>query len=336
MAAVSAVLMGAVGWTGPARASGGLAAERAAPAHGPDAAAKPEVLPAGHSWTVTLITGDVVGVRTVRGRPPLVTVTPGPGHRGGIFTKFVDSQGDIEVLPASVMPLIGRVLDPALFNVTTLIQHGDDDAHRSSLPLIIEGHPGGLSALPSLVRGLTLSSIGAVGAAEPRRTATKIGGALAAMARAVARSGRVTPGATGGIGYIWLDRTIRATSALPIRSLAALSTAGGSGGSSPRVSTAVLDHNLVQIGAPAAWKAGDTGAGVKVAVLDTGVDGVSGPARPDRGRTQLHQQQAQRGQRQDRPRHVRRLADRRDRAGGSRRPPGSRLRLQAPDRQGSQ
>ena len=33
-----------------------------------------------------------------------------------------------------------------------------------------------------------------------------------------------------------------------------------------------LDHNLDQIGAPAAWKAAATGKGVKVAVLDTGVD----------------------------------------------------------------
>ncbi len=222
--------------------------------------AAPDSLPAGHSWTVTLITGDVVGVTTVRGRPPMVTVTPGPGHRGAIFTKFVDSQGDIEVLPASVAPLIGRVLDPALFNVTTLIQNGDDNAHRSSLPLIIEGHPDGLSALPSIVRGPSLTSIGAVGAAEPRRAAAKVGRALAAMARTVARSGRVTPRATGGIGYVWLDRTIRATGAMPFRSLAQLSKA-------------VLDHNLVQIGAPVAWKAGDTGAGVKVAVLDTGVDG---------------------------------------------------------------
>jgi hypothetical protein len=47
---------------------------------------------------------------------------------------------------------------------------------------------------------------------------------------------------------------------------------------SPRVladiasNRAVLDHNLVQIDAPVAWRAGDTGAGVKVAVLDTGVD----------------------------------------------------------------
>lgn len=35
---------------------------------------------------------------------------------------------------------------------------------------------------------------------------------------------------------------------------------------------AVLDHSVPQIGAPAAWAAGYTGAGVKVAVIDTGVD----------------------------------------------------------------
>ena len=248
-----------------------LTAGHAAPAAGQRSPAEPELLPAGHAWTVTLITGDVVAVRTVRDRPPLVTVTPGPGHKGMIFTKLVDSRGDIEVLPASVMPLIGRVLDPSLFNVTTLIQNGDDDAHRSSLPLIVQGRPDGLSALPSLVRGPALTSIGAVGAAEPRRAAAKVGEALAAMSRSVVRSAgsrktrtvagfrQNSRGATGGIGYIWLDRTVRATSGTAIRSLVQLSSA-------------VLDHNLVQIGAPVAWKAGDTGVGVKVAVLDTGVD----------------------------------------------------------------
>ncbi|MBB4904963.1 S8 family serine peptidase [Actinophytocola algeriensis] len=35
---------------------------------------------------------------------------------------------------------------------------------------------------------------------------------------------------------------------------------------------ATLDHSVPQIGAPAAWEAGFTGAGVTVAVLDTGVD----------------------------------------------------------------
>lgn len=258
---VIAVLMTAAAGAGLAHASGSHAASPArfwARQRGP---AGPGLLPAGRSWTVTLITGDVVRVRTVQGRPPLVAISPGPGRRQVIFTKFVDSRDDIQVLPMDVAPLIGRVLDPALFNVTTLIQNGDDNAHRSALPLIIQGHPAGLAALPSLARGFALSSIGAVAATEPRPSAVKVGGALAAMARSVTRAGRVSPQVTGGIGYIWLDRTIRVTGAVSPRVLAAIAAHG-----------AVLDHNLVQIGAPVAWRAGDTGTGVRVAVLDTGVD----------------------------------------------------------------
>jgi subtilisin family serine protease len=40
-----------------------------------------------------------------------------------------------------------------------------------------------------------------------------------------------------------------------------------------RVTAAELDDNLTRIGAPQAWDAGLTGAGVDVAVLDTGIDG---------------------------------------------------------------
>ncbi len=142
-------------------------------------------------------------------------------------------------------------------NVTTLIKNGDDDARRSFLPLIIQGRPSGLAALPALVRGFDLSSIGAVAAAEPRRAAVKVGRALAAMARSVARAGQIRPHATGGIGYVWPDRTIRVTGAVPARVLADI-----------EAHRSVLDHNLVQIGAPVAWRTGDTGAGAKVAVLD--------------------------------------------------------------------
>ena len=178
-----------------------------------------------------------------------------------IFTRFVDSRDRIEVIPGDVAPLVGHVLDPALFNVTTLIQDGDDDAHRSSLPLIVKGRPSGPAALPWLARGVDLSSIGAVAASEPRKAAARVGRALAAMASAVTRAGQISPQATGGIGYVWLDRAIRITDAVPARVLADIVA-----------HRAVLDHNLVQIGAPVAWRAGDTGAGVKVAVLDTGVD----------------------------------------------------------------
>ena len=56
---------------------------------------------------------------------------------------------------------------------------------------------------------------------------------------------RRTGGTLAEVRRIWLDRRFRATA---------------------------LDPNLTQIGAPAAWSAGLTGEGVKVAVLDTGID----------------------------------------------------------------
>src|SRR5260370_25398227 len=228
------------------------------------------LLPAGHSWTVTLVTGDVVQVRTVAGRPPLVTVSPGAGRRGRVaFSKFVDSRGDIEVIPLDVAPLIGRVLDPALFNVTTLILNGDDDAHRAFLPLIVQGRPTGTAALPMLVRGVALASIGAIAATEPRRAAVRAGRALASMAAALTRAGRVSPQVTGGINYVWLDQTVHVSDVVSPRAFLAADRALALTGRRSR--GAALDHNLVQIGAPAAWRAGDTGAGVKVAGLDTGV-----------------------------------------------------------------
>ncbi|MFC5289493.1 S8 family serine peptidase [Actinokineospora guangxiensis] len=49
---------------------------------------------------------------------------------------------------------------------------------------------------------------------------------------------------TAGVGRIWLDGPVRAT----------------------------LDKSVPQVGAPAAWAAGHTGAGATVAVLDTGID----------------------------------------------------------------
>lgn len=217
-------------------------------------------LPAGRSWTVTLLTGDVVHVRTVPGRPPLVTVRPGAGRQGVIFSTLVSTIGRIEVLPHDVTPLLGTVLDPALFDVTTLIQNGDDDAHSSSVPLIVQGGGGRSGAAaaarlaPSARVGQALASIDAVAVSVPKAAAAAQGKALAATASAVVRSRHASVLAVTGIGRVWLDQTMRV-------SVAAGGTAGGP-----------LDHNLVQIGAPAAWARGDTGRGVTVAVLDTGVD----------------------------------------------------------------
>jgi subtilisin family serine protease len=189
------------------------------------AAAPPPRLPQGRSYTVTLLTGDVVRLRTTPGRPPLVAVEPGPGRRSIPFRKDIRPDGSVRVVPLDVASRIGKVYDPALFDITTLIKEGDDDAKRADLPLIVQG-----GAAKSLVAGgRTLKSVGATAVHQPK-----------AKGPALARSAL-----TGGVRHVWLDRRIR---------------------------TQALDHNLDQIGAPVAWKAGATGKDVKVAVLDTGVD----------------------------------------------------------------
>ncbi|HEY2578076.1 MAG TPA: hypothetical protein VGI74_17375 [Streptosporangiaceae bacterium] len=85
-------------------------------------AARPAVagsaLPAGHAWTVRLVTGDIVHVRTVAGRPPMVAIQPGPGRKHVIFSSFVSSAGLIEVVPQDAMPTV----NPARFDVTVLIR----------------------------------------------------------------------------------------------------------------------------------------------------------------------------------------------------------------------
>ncbi|MCO5968092.1 S8 family peptidase [Actinoallomurus soli] len=195
----------------------------ARPATGKPATAE---LSSGRFWTVTLLTGDVVRVQTVANRPPLVSVQPGAGRRNIPFVKDIRPDGTVRVVPQDVVSKIGKVYDPALFDVTTLINDGDDDAASTGLPLIVKSG-GGVKALAA--GGRSLRSIGATAVRQPR-----------AKGPALARSALA-----GDVQHIWLDRKVHAQA---------------------------LDHNLDQIGAPAAWKAGATGKGVKVAVLDTGVD----------------------------------------------------------------
>ncbi|HEX2312196.1 MAG TPA: S8 family serine peptidase, partial [Thermomonospora sp.] len=207
-------------------------------------------LPSGKSWTVTLLTGDVVRVRTVRDRPPLVSITPAKGRRT-VFSRTIGPDGSIRVVPADMLPLVGRTLDPALFDVTGLIEQGYDDARTADVPLIVERAPGvrAQAALGGTLReGPELTSLGAVAARQPKKQGGRLAGALSRNA--------------GGIRHIWLDRKVKAT-ATPTQA-------------APR-----LDRNLTQVGAPTAWRAGATGKGVRVAVLDTGADA----AHPDlRGR----------------------------------------------------
>ncbi|HET8682365.1 MAG TPA: S8 family serine peptidase, partial [Micromonosporaceae bacterium] len=158
--------------------------------------------------------------------------------------------GGLRVVPSDVAHLGPAMLDPQLFDVTALARAGFDDRHAPALPLIVR-HPAGpapaaLSGGPLRVTR-ALPSIGASAVTLPKAAAAGLGRVLAG---APARAGSLAAGPLAGTARVWLDARVRA---------------------------AALDANLTRIGAPAAWAAGLSGAGVSVAVLDTGVD----PTHPD-------------------------------------------------------
>ncbi|MFC0627240.1 S8 family serine peptidase [Kribbella deserti] len=190
-----------------------------------------------------MITGDQVQVTTRPGQPERVTFIPSAGGRSDAAT-ISRSGGHTFVTPtAALQDVASGKLDRTLFDVTTLIAEHRDDARSKNLPVIIRyaGSPASAvgrakqAALPGAARTRVLTSIGARAAAVRKNAAAKFWDSL-------------TPGSTervaGTIQRISLDRRV----------------------------TANTDLSVAQIGAPAAWQRGLTGQGVKVAVLDTGID----------------------------------------------------------------
>ncbi|MEU9384963.1 S8 family serine peptidase, partial [Streptomyces sp. NPDC048279] len=204
--------------------------------------------------TVTLITGDRVEV-TVGAGGTTATVTDPQGRPGGAHVMSVGS--DTYVYPDEALPWIASgALDEHLFNVTELLKDGYDDGHSDRLPLIVTYSGADAAARARSAKApegarktLTLSSItGAAISAEHARAAdfwSSLTGSAARSTAGAAPSGRLT----GGIAKVWLDGKAKAT----------------------------LADTTAQIGAPEVWQSGDTGQGVDVAVLDTGIDA----AHPD-------------------------------------------------------
>lgn len=205
------------------------------------APSKPTV-PAKPSAThkVTLVTGDVVTVTTMADGKQTADVDRPDSAVGGV--KIQQIKGDLFVIPDEAAPLLGTdKLDRRLFNVSDLIEMGYDDAKSDAVPLIATyPQPKSRSAAPPTApRGSKLtrdlkSIRGAALSTEKRQART--------FWDTVAPRDSATLGA--GVAKLWLDGRVKAS----------------------------LKESVPLIGAPEAWAAGFTGKGVKVAVLDTGID----------------------------------------------------------------
>ncbi|KRV49827.1 hypothetical protein AQ490_19270 [Wenjunlia vitaminophila] len=198
---------------------------------------------------MTLITGDRVTLTTENGSKGL-TIEPGEGRKDVGFVRSVT--GDrVTVLPSDALALVrqGR-LDERLFDVQGLVAMGYDDASRSTLPLIVgyaQGTAGSQAraALDTGRSGPELRSIRGQAVAPAKVRAEDFWASVTedgTTARARGSAGQRT--LAPGVSRIWLDGVVRAD----------------------------LDRSVNQIKAPQAWSSGLTGKGVRVAVLDTGID----------------------------------------------------------------
>ncbi|MEQ7004784.1 S8 family serine peptidase [Actinopolymorpha sp. B17G11] len=207
----------------------------------------------GRTRSITLVTGDRVDVDQVQGGRQAVTVVPGEGRAEVSFSQ-VEVDDELQVIPLDVVPyLASGQLDRALFNITELLEQGYDDAHRSSVPLILTyrkgvdpGHARTAAPLAAADVGPRLESINGQAVAADKQDAERFWASVDDDRPASAPDAEMAgaPKLAGGIARIRLDRQVHAT----------------------------LDRSVAQIGAPEAWAAGYDGQGVAVAVLDTGVD----------------------------------------------------------------
>ncbi|GCB46430.1 hypothetical protein SNL152K_3728 [Streptomyces sp. NL15-2K] len=183
---------------------------------------------------ITLITGDRVTVDS-KGRVVGLDRAKGREH---IPVQIRKAGGHTLVIPADAARLVttGK-LDQRLFDITELSKSATRKSQAKGLKVIV-GYKGAATGAKADVRDAgklrqTLETLNADAVQTPHEDAPELWDAVT--------NGDKT---ASGIAQVWLDGVRKAS----------------------------LDKSVPQIGAPKAWAAGYDGKGVKIAVLDTGVD----------------------------------------------------------------
>ncbi|MGX4690176.1 S8 family peptidase [Streptomyces sp. JNUCC 63] len=183
---------------------------------------------------ITLITGDRVTV-DAKGRVVGLQRAKGREH---IPVQVRRAGGHTHVVPADAARLVASgKLDQRLFDITELNKSATRRSLKNGLKVIV-GYKGAATAARADVREAgtlrrTLKALNADAVQTPVKDTPDLWKALTSGDRPAT-----------GVAHVWLDGVRKVS----------------------------LDKSVPQIGAPTAWKAGYTGKGVKIAVLDTGVD----------------------------------------------------------------
>jgi subtilisin family serine protease len=183
--------------------------------------------------SVTLVTGDRVEVQTLSNGNVNATVKPRPN----ISYANRKANGQLYVVPTDAMAMLAAgQLDEELFNVKALIDQGYGDRASATIPLIVQYQGQQRPTIAGSTDDGLLTSINARSVREHKSQAKSFWDAMANPEDLTATA--------QSISKIWLNRKV----------------------------TAALTESVPQVGAPQAWAAGYDGTGVKVAVLDTGID----------------------------------------------------------------
>ncbi|MGW9435475.1 S8 family peptidase [Streptomyces sp. NPDC055607] len=206
------------------------------------ATAAPDVTRVGGDQRIPLVTGDRVVVDAT-GRMVGFESAEGRAH---IPVEIRRTGDHTLVVPADAQRLIatGR-LDQRLFDLDVLTDPRLRESHRDGLKLIVQYEGGATAAARAGVRTAgetrlrrTFPTLGADAVRASRDDLAEVWEALTDRRKDGVRA------TASGIGRVWLDG----------------------------VRGASLDRSVRQIGADRAWESGYDGTGVRIAVLDTGVD----------------------------------------------------------------